>query len=204
MVFLSLFLSGSWVLNAQEMRKQIIDNNQIKTVYLELNQVQLIELETHSTTKIEIQSTAEGEYQNDIHFQIEENEEELKISSIFPEKWVGGYDKLSAHKVFASSIKIMLPENMRVYISADVAHLRVKGNYENLEANLKYGNCYLNPFTGNAFVNTYRGNILVSTNDAKVIADTRLGSQEIHQFDYEKYVLELKSIEGDLFVEKLN
>ncbi|HKJ47642.1 MAG TPA: hypothetical protein VJ973_01055, partial [Christiangramia sp.] len=130
------------------------------------------------------------------------SDNELQIITDYPQRLAGGYDKLSAHKVFSLEIELEVPFNMQVNIISNIASLKAKGAYASIFAELKDGYCQLLDFSGEAVINTFSGNITVETSAGIIEANSRNGEVEIPEFLPGQNPLKLTSIDGNIKVLK--
>ncbi|HET7360803.1 MAG TPA: DUF4097 family beta strand repeat-containing protein [Salinimicrobium sp.] len=202
LIILILFVCFSGY--GQKQTKKVMDIGKITSIFISTDEVFNINIETKPVQTITIISRSGGEYYNDIGLETEIKRDKLIITSRFPEKLQGGYDKLSAHKVFSMSVDLEIPKGMKVEIISNLASVYGSGAYKNLVVQLKSGACYLTNFTGNAIVNTYSGNIEVETKNARITAHSRHGEVRISEFAVEKYQMNLTSIDGDIIVQKMD
>ena len=187
---------------AQRNTRTEIDAGEIRAINIQTNEIFLIEINTSSQSVISIESHSEGEYFNNIFISSEINNGALRIESKYPEILTGGYDKLSAHKVFSISLVISIPENLEVQINSNIASVISTGSYKSFFAQLKQGYCHLLDFSGNATVNTYEGDILVETGAGLIEANTRNGKIILPEFLMGRNPIKLTSIDGDIKVSK--
>ncbi|MFD1094411.1 DUF4097 family beta strand repeat-containing protein [Salegentibacter chungangensis] len=187
---------------AQRDAVKTFDAEGIQTIEINTDEVYLVHLKTTAANSIKVSAHSEGEYFNRIALNYKLKKDKLIIASEYPEILSGGYDKLSAHKVFSLEVWIELPEDMDVRLSSNLAALVAEGNFRNLSANLNEGYCKLTGFTGNASINTFRGNILVETNNAQVEAESGSGRLRIPDNLRGTYIIRLKSVSGDISVFK--
>lgn len=194
------------VLNSfsQTTQKQEVELDGVKNVQLNLDEVFALEIVTGDFSSIRFISEAEGEYVEELQLEIKRIEETLYVNSLFEAILASGFDKLSSHKVFSFRLKICIPIHLLVYLKSNIAKVQMEGKLAYFEADLKNGDCQLLKHEGDVKINTYRGNIEIQTQDAEVIAQTRSGQLQYEEASYQKYRLELKSIEGDIQVNQLN
>lgn len=183
---------------AQKESLKTIDAAGINTIVLSSDEVFKISISTAAVENITIKTEAEGEYFNNISLDSEIIEDKLQLSSRFQENLQGGFDKLSAHKVFSLKAEIQIPEGMIVNINSNLASVYASGNYKSVLIQLKSGSCYLKNFSGNAVINTFNGNIEVETSNAEVDAVSRHGKVEIYKNPFGKNKIILRSIQGDI------
>ncbi|MDT0642059.1 hypothetical protein RM553_04360 [Zunongwangia sp. F363] len=201
---LSLFLVFFGLLSVQAQKDvaRIVDASEVEIIEIDSDEVFKMNIKTSETSEIKITTHSEGEYFNNIFLKSEINGRKLVLTSEYPEAYTGGFDKLSAHKVFSLEVTLEIPENMQLLITSNIASVTAEGDFEDFEANLKQGYCTLIEFSGNATINTFEGDILVKTDFAKVKADTRTGSLNIANLARGTNLLKLTSINGDISVQK--
>lgn len=185
---------------AQKETLQTINATTISEIVIKSNEVFKVSMKTTKEKTVTMKTASEGEYFQNISLTTTITGNTLTITSKYPEILTSGFDKLSAHKVFAVQMFIEVPENLNVRVISNVASVYGSGSYKNLELELKSGQCSLSNFDGNLLVNTYNGNILVETAYAKVEANSRHGSIENTLKHAGKNLLKLKSIDGNITV----
>ncbi len=184
----------------QKMTSQRIEAHMIKHIVIESNEVFKISIETKPQKHVNLKTQSEGEYFQNIGVVAKIEGEQLFINSKYPEILTSGFDKLSAHKVFAVEILLEVPEDIRVDIRSNVASVFGEGSYDGLNIELKTGQCKLINFQGNLLVNTYKGDIKIFTEPAKVDAISRQG-EVFNQLNYTgENLLQLKTIEGNIYI----
>lgn len=187
---------------SQKDTREIIDADNIKSISIYTDEVYLINIISTETSQVRIKTHSEGEYYNDIILETLVRGEDLSITTKYPGKLTGGFDKLSAHKVFSMEIELEIPEGLEVSIKSNIAALQTEGNFESVYADLKQGYCKLKEFTGTAVINTYSGNILVETSSGLIKANSRNGEVKTPKFLSGRNPLRLTSIDGDIMVRK--
>lgn len=185
---------------AQKEVNQILDVGNLNRIVLSSDEIYKISIETAPVHSISIKSQADGEYFNDIKLASEIKGQTLYLRSRFPEALQDGFDKLSAHKVFAMEVKLEIPENMSIEIKSNVASVFLEGDYENILIQLKSGSFYSEKFSGNAIINTFDGNIKLATSDAVIDAETRHGTVELPHSGPGIHKIKLTSINGNIEV----
>lgn len=201
LLLIFLLICGNAVL-AQRNTQEKIDASSIKSIRIESDEVFLVKVKTAPVSEISIKTHSEGEYFNNILLDSKVENGELILSSEYPEMLTGGYDKLSAHKVFSLEIEMQIPENIELVVSSNIASLITEGTFKAVYANLKQGYCHLLNFSGAADINTYSGDILVETGSGIIEADSRHGSVEIPDFLPGRNPIRITSIDGDIKVRK--
>ena len=199
---LLLFFFLSYQVQAQKETTNTIDAEGINNIILSADEIFKITITTAPVETITITTHSDGEYYNQISLDARVEGETLLLESRFREILQSGYDKLSAHKVFAMEITLEIPEGLSVDIGSNLASVHAAGTYEYLLVQLKAGSCYLSRFTGDALVNTFNGNIDVSTSDARVKAVSRHGKIVLPEGNTGSHKMELTSINGNISVQK--
>lgn len=187
---------------SQKNTTRTYDAENIKQLFIDTDEVYKITLKTANTNKVTLISHAEGEYYNDISLNMEMESNRMILTSAFNEDLQGGFDKLSAHKVFSLELILEIPEGLEVFIVSNIASVIGSGNFKSLEVELQSGYCKLNPFLGDAVINTYRGSIYLVTNNATIKANSRNGNLEISSDLSGNHQIKLTSIDGDIHVVK--
>lgn len=201
-LILSLALLFTIVSFSQKDTREIIDADKIKKISINTDEVYHLEIISTETSQVRIKTHSEGEYYDNIALETLVKGEELSITTQYPERLTGGFDKLSAHKVFSLAVELEIPEGLEVTIKSNIASLQTKGDFKSIYADLKQGYCNLLEFTGIAVINTYSGNILVETSAGLIDANSRNGNLEIPEFLPGRNPLRLTSIDGDIMVRK--
>lgn len=198
-IFACLFFSSLSVL-AQKEVSRVLDAGNLNRIVLSSDEVFRISVTTAPVHSISIKSHTDGEYYNDISLDSQIKGHTLYLKSRFPEALQNGFDKLSAHKVFAMEVKLEIPEDMSMEIKSNVASVFLEGEYENVLVQLTSGSFYAEEFSGNAVVNTFDGNIILATRNALIDAETRHGSLTLPHSTGGFHKIKLTSINGNIEV----
>lgn len=187
---------------AQRENIETIEAESIQEIVILADEVFKIELQTTSTNSIKIKSISEGEYLQNIHLQSKVKGKKLVLTSTYQEILTSGFDKLSAHKIYAVDLQLIIPENLKVTVISNLASVYAKGKYRYFEAELKSGRCELTNFDGEALINTFGGDVFIATSSAKVKATTNHGKKEVDRYLNSGELIQVKSISGDIKVMK--
>ncbi|GAA0872946.1 hypothetical protein GCM10009117_20930 [Gangjinia marincola] len=199
-MFVGLFATQ---LYAQKVTEQCIDAKEIDSVILKAEEVFKISIISYGKNEIKIETIAEGEYYQQVFLEEETNDETLYLTSSFDRSLVGGYDKLSAHKVISFEITLYVPRRMRVQLESPLASLTTDGSFDYLEAVLRNGNCVLKDFKGNGVISTTQGNIAVEVYNTSVTALSKNGTAMFPKEKLKgKHRLNLISLNGDILITK--
>ncbi len=196
------FLTPNLFVHAQKQTQEIWEAGDVKTIILATDEVYKIMVKTAPVETITVKTLAEGEYYNEIGLNSEVIGNVLYLNSNFQEKLQGGFDKLSAHKVFAMEVEMLIPEGLELRINSNLATVHLSGEYEKILVQLKSGSSFLKNFSGDAVINTYNGNINVSTSNALVEAESRNGEVLLPPANGGIHQISLTSINGNIKVQE--
>ncbi|APG60898.1 hypothetical protein LPB144_10975 [Christiangramia salexigens] len=196
------FLIFPFLLGAQRITQENIEAKGIKAIEINTDEVYQISITAAKVKNIILKTHSEGEYYNDIIIRSAVREKRLILTSEYPDILTGGFDKLSAHKVFSVEIELIIPEDLEVFITSNIASVIAKGGYKYFYADLQQGYCHLLTFNGNATINTYKGDIIVETQTGLIEANTRNGELLKPSFLPGRNPLRLNSLDGDIIVRK--
>jgi len=201
-VCLLWFFCFSMSLHAQRDTREIFNASGIESIDILTDEVFKITITATNTNRIRLITHSEGEYFNQILVQTKVDNGNLSIKTSYPQELTGGFDKLSAHKVFSLELELEIPKDLEISVDSNIASLITTGTFNQLTANLKDGYCDLREFAGNATINTYDGNIRVETASGLVEAVSRNGKVEIPEHFSGRNPIKLKSIDGNILVLK--
>ena len=201
-VCLLLFACISSAGFAQKETTSIIDAEGINTIIISSDEVFRLNITAAPVDKITIKTKADGEYFNNISLDTEVQGNTLFLTSRYREILQSGFDKLSAHKVFAMEVFLQIPEDLNVEITSNLAAVFGKGDFKSLFVQLKSGFCTLEDFTGNAVINTYDGNVDVETEDAAIEANSRHGRINVPVNSFGTHSIQITTINGDIRVKE--
>lgn len=197
-----MLLLLSFRMAAQKNVNHILDAAGIEAIVLNSNEIYKISLVTSTDQYIRVSTRADGEYFDDISLSSRIEDQTLFLKSEYKRILQSGYDKLSAHKVFAMEVELQIPEDMRVEIRSNLASIFMRGKYESVLIQTKSGSSYLKDFTGDAVINTFEGNIEVETANAEVSAQSRNGEVKIPIKNGGLNKLFLTTINGNIKVQE--
>ena len=185
---------------AQKATVEVIDAQHLTAIEFNSEEVYKITVNTAAVKEITLKTHTEGEYFNNISLDSEVKGGTLYLKSRFRESLQGGFDKLSAHKIFVMEVELLIPEKMDVEITSNLASVYLTGKYTNVFLELKTGSAFLKNFTGNAVINTYDGNIEVQSPSVSVEAESRHGTLQVPIMAHGIHHLKLTSINGNIKV----
>jgi DUF4097 and DUF4098 domain-containing protein YvlB len=111
-------------------------------------------------------------------------------------------DKRNAHKVIAATLYLEIPEYLSLQISSDIGSADLSGNFDALSIELLQGHCEVIGEIRNATINTIEGSIKVVTQSANIDANSNNGNVTLDAFSRSSSLWKLRTINGDITVEK--
>lgn len=200
--FSLLLIFFTLTLQAQKETTRVVDAGELTSIVINSDEVYRVTVKSSSVNSVTIKTKADGEYFNDIGLDLEILRHTLYLRSKYREILQSGFDKLSAHKVFAMEVELEIPQDMHIEVRSNVASVFLSGDYENVILELKSGSGFLQDFSGDAVVNTFDGNIEVETHGASVEANSRHGSISLPVSKRGTNHLKLTTINGDIMVQE--
>ena len=177
-------------------------DDSITRLLFDLDNVFTIKLSSTKSNQVVIKAISEGEYAN--HFVITEKRDShtLHISGNIAFTFPNYQDKLSAHKVHAIAIEILVPEHLQTFVSSDIGNVSITGMYSFLSTNLFSGNCYLNMVSGIFDLKTVNGDINLTTKSGMVNAVSKSGTITQEVLPLGKSSFQLKTAKGNINIVK--
>lgn len=180
----------------------IIIDDTVTHLMFDFDYVFTIKLSSTKSNQIIIKSISEGEYAN--HFVITEKRENktLHISGNIAFTFPNNQDKLSAHKVHAIAVEILVPEHLKIFVLSDIGNVSIMGKYNSLGINLRSGNCYINNVLGDFSIKTVTGDINLTANSGVVNAVSKSGTITQEALPNGKSNFQLKTAKGNIKIAK--
>jgi hypothetical protein len=180
----------------------IIIDDTVTHLMFDFDNVFTIKLSSTKSNQIIIKSISEGEYAN--HFVITEKRENrtLHISGNIAFTFPNNQDKLSAHKVHAIAVEILVPEHLKIFVSSDIGNVSIMGKYNTLGTNLRSGTCYINNVLGDFSIKTVTGDINLTANSGVVNAVSKSGTITQEALPNGKSNFQLKTAKGNIKIAK--
>lgn len=177
-------------------------DDSITHLLFDLDNVFTIKLSSTKSNQVTIKAVSEGEYAN--HFVITEKRKNhtLDISGNIAFTFPNNQDKLSAHKVHAIAVEILIPEYLQTFVSSDIGNVSIRGKYNYFRTNLFSGNCSLNSVLGSFDIKTVSGDIMLTAKRGEVVAVSRSGAITQEILPVGKSVFMLKTIKGNIKIVK--
>jgi len=190
-------------LSAQNMAYKEIDATTITEINIKGNEIFQIDIETVSTKYISFESIVDGEYENE--FQVVSavvgNKINLKL-----EQYSYAYikdDKRNAHKIVAAKLILKVPEKLNLNVISDISNVTLKGKFDALDIRLQEGYFKMTGEVNEANVSTINGSIVMRTRKARINANSINGELELAQFTNPMSTINLKTVNGNISVSKM-
>ncbi len=197
--FLVLFFFSSLVLGQKVVRK-ILTNPDTRFIQVDTKNCYEVKFHTADSQELRVKAFIEGEYAKDLVVRIEEDGQNVFLSTDFLPNFIAPNDKLSAHKVISIKLDIIIPEYSNVTIYGTNTNVTGSGKYRNLKVTLAEGDCILQDVSETVEVKTQKGNIHVITPAGMIDARSAYGMVEIADLPKGNFSYSLKSIEGNIVV----
>ena len=202
-LLVSGFLLIHWAFAQKLVKKEVLYPS-TKYIQIDASKCFQLLLTTHQSDFVKVEASMEGEYAEDLIIKLEEDGNNISISSDFLPSFNVPNDKLSAHKVISIALNVTLPEYMMATVFGTYTNVTAKGVYNHLSISLADGNCILHVISEKTEVNTQTGEIRVVSAKGVVTAESIYGNilkGAILGGD-ENYLL--KSVEGTIIVNNGN
>ncbi|WP_179343247.1 DUF4097 family beta strand repeat-containing protein [Winogradskyella ursingii] len=199
---LVFFLGFQFITQAQNKSHETINADGIFNIEINGNDIFKIKIETSESENIVIKSLNDGEYQNHYAISTKIILGQLNISlNQLPFTTIAD-DKRNAHKVVAASLSVIIPKDLNVSISSDIASVEAIGDFKNLVVELKSGSCSVDGTADFGTIHSFDGDIIIKTRKADINAKSNNGIISIAQFDVANSFWKLQSINGNITVTK--
>lgn len=131
-MYFFLLVLACGVGRAQHLEVKEFDAESIEFIQMEWHQSYAVEVYTHSGNKIQLELRSDGEYQDrlTVDARLEGNLAVFSLSEV--PGWTTPNDKLSAHKVVASSVVVGIPEGKWLDLRGGSTQMDISGNFERL------------------------------------------------------------------------
>lgn len=195
-----VFLCSSLLQGQQFSSKSIVVNPQ-KKLNIDLTYVAHFEIDTHQKNYIQTELSAEGEYRDMYNLSILESKEIYDISLSKNPLYANFNDKLSAHKVLAITLKMLVPSQMALDIDGLNSIVYTKGDYRELNVFLNEGVCYLHHNSTKSNIITAKADVyLEMTTIAELIFfQSAFASAPINETLEKDALWIIKSREGNIY-----
>jgi hypothetical protein len=144
---------------AQKVTQQTLAIDSVEELFINTEKIFQLNIYNTDTNVITLETRMEGEYYRDVNVVTSSKNKQLKLSCELAEGFQMPNDKLSAHKVFAITMNVYIPKQLKVQLEGDETQVYVKGNYKKFWAVLLSGNYTVEDLVAEAKIQTKKGNI---------------------------------------------
>ena len=177
-------------------------DDSVTHLMFDLDNVFTIKLSSTKSNQIFIKAISEGEYANHFVISKKRKNKTLHISGNIAFTFLNNQDKLSAHKVHAIAVEIIVPEHLQTFVSSDIGNVSTSGGYNSLATNLLSGDCYLNDVSGNFEIKTVSGDIYLTTKNGVISTESKSGVIIQEKIPKGKSTFFLKTAKGNIKIAK--
>jgi len=183
--------------------EKIWDTKRITNIEVVSNQVSSVVILSNKSDSIKLTTKVEGENYKQVMLEVLEKDSTLFVRPVFSPFFQPNNDKLSVHKVLSVEMIFEVPEKINAHINSSLASVSTQGYFNQLYIKLLNGNCRLINFKGNAVLWTQNGNISATVKEnVSAIAKSNKGAVKNYLPTTAKYIIEAKSINGNISLQK--
>lgn len=170
----------------------------IDLISLELPFANTIVVSTSLDNSIALDYQTEGEYKNHLVMRSFQMGKSLQLVEQKGPSFNAFHDKLSAHKVWASTLKLFLPEHFKLQLKVQNARLEINGNFSNLSLKLHEGEVILKGQDISGNIETHNAGVRLFGDSHKASAQSKYGSiyGPFNQVDQSQ--LHITSVKGNI------
>ena len=201
-IFVVILLMSFGLLRAQKVVKKSVLNPDTSFILINADDCFKVEITTTLSKEIAVEAHIDGEYKNDLLVKIKEDGPSIDISTGFQPNFIKPNDKLSAHKVISISLKVQIPENMKVRLFGSYANVYAKGSYKILKVTLDDGTCNFQSIYGIAHAVTRSGDIYLYSKGATIETKNSFGSTEAGNIPKGDDYFNLVTTTGNIYLKK--
>ncbi len=189
---------------AQKRISQTYSIDSVSELFVNSDEVFEISVSAMDTEVITIHTIIDGETFASTLLNIKTEDNILEITTGKTPDYIPFNDKLSAHKVIAIELEIIIPKNLDLSIYSKLAAVKTNGQLGQVRIDLGRGYFIGEEFRfrESAIINTLSGDITLSIEKAKVTGQSRSGTVVIPKDFIYGSPLTLQSISGNITVHK--
>lgn len=185
-------------LYGQNQHKLFWEAARFDLISLELPFANTIVVSTSLDNSIALDYQTEGEYKNHLVMRSFQMGKSLQLVEQKGPSFNAFHDKLSAHKVWASTLKLFLPEHFKLQLKVQNARLEINGNFSNLSLKLHEGEVILKGQDISGNIETHNAGVRLFGDSHKASAQSKYGSiyGPFNQADQSQ--LHITSVKGNI------
>lgn len=179
-----------------------IFNPEIQEVSFDLTGCYSISIITQKTNHIEIEAEVGGADKEDVVVTIEEDGNNLLVSTVFQPNYLERDTKFGALTFVSIELKVVVPENARVKMFGTSTNINAIGDFRLFSASLASGSCVLLGTAERAQIKTQKGNVLLKTNEGSIMANSVYGKVTAAKIPEGIFTYELSTVEGNIEIQR--
>lgn len=167
-------------------------------IALELPFANTVIVSTSLDNSITLDYQTEGEYKNHLVMRSFQKGKLLQLVEQKGPSFNAFHDKLSAHKVWASTLKLFLPEHFKLQLEVQNARLEINGNFSDLSLKLYEGEVVIKGQDISGNIETHSAGVRLFGKNHKAAAQSKYGSiyGPFNQTDQSQ--LHITSVKGNI------
>ncbi len=190
-------------LHAQKRVSHTFDSAQVRTLQVDGDSIIKIDVATIETSNIEIVMQSEGELSTEIILKTTLSNDTLYVKTEFQPFFKFSNNKLSAHKVVATTLKIIMPNTKNLNVNSDIANIYINGSFKQLNASLREGSIFTDLKNTNVKISAHSGNINLNLDKGNINAITKYGNIFESAIPYGTNYVQLQSVNGDIYIKNI-
>ena len=192
-LLLLILVQGS--IQAQSKWEKTIDAPEVHSLSIELGFIQNLMVSTGNSDQYVIKTSSEGEYRDQVMLVSKEVDHWLEIYPQWAPSFIAPNDKLSAHKVRAVNLELIVPRGKTLEIRGEQAVVSVLGEYKEVVLRLGSGRVNLEHSSeesdirtdsADVFLTVPYGDVQASSAEGKVIGSIPLNTRFHYKLASEK------------------
>lgn len=199
-LLLLFFLFGTPGAFSQKRVTKTLLNPGISAINIDCTWCYRVVLETADTREITVEARMDGEYGKELLVSFREAGNTLYLESRFSPEFRFPNDKLGAHKVVSVVMKVTLPEDQQILLTARTCEVSTSGRYRDLRIVFNDGVCDLSHTAEHTEVRTGAAPIFAHLDSGVVEAESRYGEVSLERIPKGDHHLKLYSTRGDISV----
>ena len=186
--------------NSQKRVTKTLVKQGISAINIDGNLCYRIVLETADTNEVSVEARIDGEYEKGLLVNFREAGKTLYLETRFSPEFRFPNDKLGAHKVVSVSMKVTLPQDQQILLTARTCEVSTSGRYRDLKIIFNDGLCDLSHTAENTEVRTGKAPIFAHLDSGVVEAESRYGKVRLEPIPEGDHHLKLYSTQGNISV----
>jgi len=186
-------------LYGQNQDNRLWNGDAFDSINLELPFASSIVVSLSHDNNIALEYRTEGEYKNHLVLRSFQVGKTLQLVEHKGPSFNALHDKLSAHKVWASTLKLFLPNDFDLSLKAQNSHIDIQGNFHALKLELNEGKIFLKGQKILGEVKANKADIHLFGENHKAHALSKYGLTRGPFSPEDQSQLKLSSVEGNIF-----